>query len=221
MNDALGLGPALAFDLHRAGETPSGDWQLLSALISERAVRDRVERTRDALTPHGAERIDARTAAATVQFGLVARLVAAWVCAQSMGRDLALNAGTIWWSQPPGGWLQLSFATELREDTRNPLQHGAITELTEAIHTLYDVSPHVLWGNVGSAANSTITLLRASRPDLVDAARAAADRLLTDPRVDGGTLRTGPAYRRASCCLIYRANGAICGDCVLQNRRRN
>lgn len=91
-------------------------------------------------------------------------------------------------------------------------------QLTGRIQALYGVSPHVVWGNLGSAANSTIALLRASRPELVDAARTTADELLTDPRIDGGDLRTGPGFRRASCCLIYRATDGLCGDCVLHRR---
>ena len=51
------------------------------------------------------------------------------------------------------------------------------------------------------------------------AAQSAADEKLADSRIDGGVLRSGPGFRRTSCCLIYRLAGstaAVCGDCVLQ-----
>ena len=52
----------------------------------------------------------------------------------------------------------------------------------------------------------------------VPSAALMADRVLADPRVDGGVLRSGPEFRRNSCCLIYQLAGdreACCGDCVL------
>ena len=73
-------------------------------------------------------------------------------------------------------------------------------------------------GNVASAANSAARLVATARPDRADAAHAAADQILADPRVEDGRLRSGPSFRRRSCCLIYRIAGttaAACGDCVL------
>ncbi len=87
-----------------------------------------------------------------------------------------------------------------------------------AIKPTCRVSARVLWGNVASAANSAAQLIAGARPDLGEGAYRAADLILADPRVDGGSLRSGTAFRRSSCCLIYRVGGgrsAICGDCVL------
>lgn len=215
MSDPFGLGPALAFDVHESA-APPGDWQTLTTRLAPAVLRQRVEQVQDALTTDGRARCDVRTAASAEQFGLVARLVAGHICAVALGRHLDLRAESIRWRVDEAGRLHLSFA--LVEAPVEPLRDSVITQLTRRIRELYGVSRQVLWGNVGSAANSTITLLHAARPDLVDAASAAADELLSDPRVDGGSWRAGPGFRRASCCLIYRATDSLCGDCVLHPR---
>jgi ferric iron reductase protein FhuF len=98
------------------------------------------------------------------------------------------------------------------------LPGSAVEAITDACLAGYSVSPRVLWGNVASAAHSAAVLVGTSRTDLAGPARSAADRLLADDRVEGGTLRSEPGFRRRSCCLIYRLSGstaAVCGDCVL------
>lgn len=214
MNDPHRLGEALAFTEHAPHVGPSSPWQQLSARISDEALRARVEYVAAALHSPGSEPVDARTAASTEHFGLVARLVAAHICGRALGFWLDLSASSIWWQQLEGGLLSLSFT---RSEPRDPLRDNSIKRLTDTVQRLYGVSPHVLWGNVGSAANSTLSLLRTTRPDLLPAARRAADELLSDPRIDGGRLRSGPDFRRRSCCLIYRAGTAVCGDCVLRH----
>lgn len=216
MTDPFRLGPALAFDVHDPTTPPTGEWRLLTARITAEALRQRVEHVRHTLSSPDRREVDARVAASTEQFGLAARLLAAHICATALGRHLDLHTSSIRWLMDTRSGLQLSFAAT--PHPVNPLQDSAIAELTDRVQALYGVSPHVLWGNIGSAANSTIALLRASRPELVDAARAAADQLLTDPRIDGGAQRVDRDYRRTSCCLIYRATDGLCGDCVLHRR---
>lgn len=213
-SDPFELGAALGFDLHGDTDARTGGWASLTTRLSDAALRDRVDQIRHALTRPGQPLVDARTAAATEQFGLGARLVAAHICAVALGSPLELRTGSIRWRQDESGWLQLSF--QGASGPPNPLRDSAITDLTDTVGRLYGVSDRVLWGNIGSSANSTITLLRAARPDLVNRARAIADELLADPRIDGGSLRAGPSFRRNSCCLIYRATESLCGDCVLQ-----
>lgn len=215
MNDPHRLGETLAFDDHPAGDEPQPPWQPLAGRLAESALRARVEHVRTVLHSPDGTPADVRVAASTEQFAIVARLVSAQLCAGALGVALDLNAAEIWWQQPPGQLLQLSFAHTLL--ARNPLQHSAIAQITGTIQRLYGVSAQVLWGNVGSAANSTLTLLQAARPELVPAARQAAEALLRDPRIDGGTLHSGADFRRNSCCLIYRAGMETCGDCVLRS----
>lgn len=215
MNDPHHLGELLAFTEHPAGVTPPPPWQALTTRMDESALRARIAYVRTRLhSPDGAP-VDERVAASTEQFAIVARLVAAQLCARALGLALDLDGDEIWWQQRPGQLVQLSFARAACP--RNSLQDSAIAQLTDTVQRLYGVSAQVLWGNVGSAANSTLTLLQAARPELVPAARKAADELLQDPRIDGGTLHSSADFRRHSCCLIYRAGMATCGDCVLRS----
>jgi hypothetical protein len=215
MNDPHALGTSLAFAEHAADEHPVAPWHVLTIRTGGPGLRSRIEDVRTRLRSPDGTPADLRVAASTEQFGLVARLISAHICAQALGLSLDLSAPRIWWQQRPDALLQLSLARTSQPP--NPLQHGAILQLTDTVQRLYGVSSQVLWGNVGSAANSTVTLLRSTRPDLVDAARRAADEILQDPRVDAGELQTGVEFRRRSCCLIYRAGIGMCGDCVLRS----
>lgn len=215
LGDPHRLGDVLAFAEHSALEAPVAPWQPLTTRISEEALHGRVAELRARLRSPAGGPIDERTAAATEQFALVARLVAAHVCATALGFAVSLSPEDVWWRQPSGALTQLSVTRATR--AQDPLRSGVIWQLTTTVRRVYGVSPQVLWGNVGSAANSTVTLLRAARADLVEPARAPADAILRDPRVDGGMLRTGPGFRRRSCCLIHRAGVGLCGDCVLRH----
>lgn len=212
-DDPHHLGAALAFAEHDAGASPSGPWRPLVGRLSDDGLRARVDQVATALGFGEGGRVDLRVAASTEHFGLVARLVAAHICARALDFSISLAVADTWWQQPPGSLVQLSVTRSTHP--RNPLSASAIEALTASVERLYGVSGAVLWGNVGSAANSTLNLLRMARPGLVAPAREAADAILADRRVDGGILRSGPAFRRRSCCLIYRAGTALCGDCVL------
>ncbi|GGB36089.1 hypothetical protein GCM10011492_28500 [Flexivirga endophytica] len=214
MNDPHRLGDGLAFAEHSPGATPGSPWQPLEARIGADSLRSRVDHIAAALRSPGREPVDLRTAASTEHFGLVARMIAAHICARALGISVSLTTADIWWQQPPGGLVQLSLTRS--PQPRSPLDDSAIGDLASTIQQLFGVSPQVLWGNVGSAANSTLNLLRTARPDLLDDARQAADALLRDARIDGGALHAGPGFRRRSCCLIYRAGTGMCGDCVLR-----
>ena len=100
---------------------------------------------------------------------------------------------------------------------------GPVTELVAAV-AARSVSPRILWGNVASAISGAATMIAAARPDLAGPARAAATTALQFPAL--ASAADGPpgtsAFRRRSCCLIYRLSGepgtALCGDCVLDTR---
>jgi ferric iron reductase protein FhuF len=147
------------------------------------------------------------------QLGLVARLLAPAVAAAAAGDALDLRPHALWWQDDLGGVYPLSVTRGAAE-----LHGSAVERLTDLIGARYGVPVRTRWGNVASAVNSAANQIAAARPDLEPKARTAADRFLADPRLDGGVLRSGPAFRRRSCCLIYRAAGnrvAVCGDCVL------
>ena len=95
---------------------------------------------------------------------------------------------------------------------------GAVGELSEGFARRYPLSTRVLGGNVASAINSAARMIGMAVPDLADAALLHADRFLAHPDIEDGLLRSGPTFKRRSCCLIYRVSGdrtAVCGDCVL------
>jgi hypothetical protein len=149
--------------------------------------------------------------------GLVARLVAPAIGALTLGNGgISLEVAELRWQNQLGGPFPLSVVT--RPEQRPVLQGDAVEAVTLAFAVTYSLSPHVLWGNVGSAANGAAGLFASARPDLASRARMAADTILSDPRVEGGSLRSGDGFRRRSCCLLYRLAGdrtAVCGDCVL------
>jgi hypothetical protein len=141
-------------------------------------------------------------AASVTHLGLIARLLAPAVGAITLGpTPISLSLDDLWWQNDVGGPYPLSVTA------------GPATQAPA-------VGPAVLWGNIGSAANSAARLIAAARPDLTGTAHAAADSILTNPRIEDGAVRAGPHFRRRSCCLIYRiANDrtATCGDCILRN----
>lgn len=155
--------------------------------------------------------IDPRVAASVAHLGLVARIVAPMIGMSALGHPPNWTLADLAWRDELGGPYPLSLRSETGAGP------PAVEALTDAFQRL-GVSPKVLWGNVGSAANSAAEQIRRARPELSGPARAAVDRILLDPRIDGGVLRSGPGFRRRSCCLIYRLAGdrsASCGDCVL------
>jgi hypothetical protein len=101
------------------------------------------------------------------------------------------------------------------------LSDGPVRELVDACAALR-VSPHVLWGNVASAVNGATAMIAAARPEAAARAGELAGLLLERGALRASGSRTAAgAFRRRSCCLIYRAGpggaGALCGDCVLSH----
>jgi hypothetical protein len=155
--------------------------------------------------------------ASVAHLGLMARLLAPAIGALTLGHAISMSADDLWWQDRLGGPYPLSVARQPVTQLR--ISGSAVEAITGAIAKHYRVSERVLWGNVGSAANSAARLVSVARPDLTVTAHAAADGILADSRIDGGVLKAGPEFRRRSCCLIYRvANDrtAACGDCILR-----
>lgn len=184
-------------------------WQRIDELIHRpERLRARVDAVRRALP--GA---DARVAASVAQLGLVARLIATDL-GVAVTKDASLDLERAWWQDRLGGPFPLAASVVARRSGLSPV----VADLTAAVEDL-GVSSQVLWGNVASAINSAARLIAAGRPDLAGRAAVVADDWLAEPRVEGGGLRSGPDFRRHSCCLIYQVAGdrrAVCGDCVLR-----
>ena len=204
---------------HSVGESPEGRWRSLRELTEDPAPLDvRVEYVHTTLRAARPD-LHKRVAASVVQLGVVARILAPALAIEASGLGAAsLTTTDLWWQDDIGGVYPLSLTTTTAESDR---LDGAVSELTDLICSRYGVPPRALWGNVASAVNSAAHQLATARPDLAGPARAVADTVLADYRVDGGNLHSGPGFRRRSCCLIYQAAGArvaVCGDCVLGAR---
>lgn len=209
VNDHLAaFGPFFA--VVRQQDSSEEPWRPMSELAEDPDVlAARVQKVRSALAGNGEPQT--RVAASVAHLGLVARLIAPMIGAAALGEPVSWTLTELAWQDQLGGPYPLAVSAA---DTPGP---PAVEAITDAFGP-FGVSPKVLWGNVGSAANSAAQQVSRVRPDLAEPARQAADAVLADPRVDGGALRSGPAFRRNSCCLIYRLAGdraACCGDCVL------
>jgi len=203
------LGPFFVVCVH---DSVSAPWQPMTDLVDRpKVLETRVNRVRSALSASGGGvRVDPRVAASVAHLGLVARLLAPMIGAAALGEPAAWSLDDLAWQDELGGPYPLSVAS-------SPSAGAPVEAITEAC-TRFGVSRKVLWGNIGSAANSAAMQIARARPELSAAARDAADEWLADPRIDGGVLQSGPDFRRASCCLIYQLagdRGACCGDCVL------
>ncbi|MDO5699513.1 MAG: (2Fe-2S)-binding protein [Dermatophilus congolensis] len=223
-----GFGPFIDAQAHRPDDPVPTGWSRLSALVDDpavfsaraEAVRAALEERRVAAGSPG-RTVAWQVAVSTAHLGLVARFVAATCAARAQRLPMAFDARDVWWRDVHGGPVPLS----LPQGTSSPIAPNepridpwveAFTQVTVDVHGL---SAKVAWGNVAAAANSAAVLMSQARPDLYDTVHALADRILADPRVEGGTLRAGPDFRRRSCCLIYKVSGnrqAVCGDCVLR-----
>src|SRR5207245_4645455 len=107
--------------------------------------------------------IEFRVAASIAQLGLCARLLSPALGAAAAGRALPVDTAQARWIPALGGPFRLSLPdTALRNRPgRSPRTHpaeclrllaGPIGQVIRAIESMA-VSPHVLWGNVRSAAN--------------------------------------------------------------------
>lgn len=106
---------------------------------------------------------------------------------------------------------------------------GVVEPLVAVVRTQVRVAERVLWGNVASAVAGAKRVLVHARPELaIPAAEAARQLLARGPLAGTGRLLPASApdvcwsFRRSSCCLYYRvADGGLCEDCVLHDRRRH
>lgn len=196
-------------------ETDPPGWRPLRDLLEDpRVLADRVAAVRAYL----GDRAAVRVAASVTQLGVAARLVApALASFVHSGRFLAVGPDDAWYRSELGGAFPLSVTGRTTDTPRELID--AVGLLVEATR-VFSVSERVLWGNVASAINGAATMIGVARPDLALAAASAADGLFRLPRLHGtGMRRPDGRFRRASCCLIYRASpagrSAVCGDCVL------
>jgi hypothetical protein len=209
-------------------------WRPLAELAEPAGLRARIESIRGALAARSggpADGIELRVAASVTQLGLVARIVAPALAAQTVRQPLDLRLGGLWWQDVVGGPVPLAVpepagvpAGPGHPEAIATLLDEVVTPITAATAALAPLSSRVLWGNVASAVNGAARQIAVARPELATAAWAAAASFFRDPRLSTEPGPPGPSFRRSSCCLIYRLapgkDGPVCGDCVLAGRRR-
>ncbi|MET9532942.1 (2Fe-2S)-binding protein [Streptomyces sp. NPDC006649] len=236
IEEVAALGPFFAVQVHPPGTELPGPWQRITRPLLEA----RVTGVRDWLAAAGGQPPDAvetRVAASVAHLGLAARLVSPALAAAVLhGLVPAPCLADLRWQPVIGGPVPLSlpgdaFAgdassegsadvpAQLADELSTRLLDGPLRELADAMAE-FSLSRHILWGNTASAVNGAATMITTTRPDLTARTRAITSLLLERPPLrDAGTTTPNGAFRRRSCCLVYRAapggEGALCGDCVL------
>lgn len=227
-----GLGEHFAFETHDRDAHASGWLPMASLVDGSDALPHRYGQVRSALAAMAgvaAGDVEFRVAASVGQLGLVARLLCPVFGARLLGYRLVLDQAR--WRPVIGGVLPLSLPLDALT-VMAPTPGTPRSRLPEQIRALVgrttdlSVSPQVLWGNVASAIDGAVRTVIDARPDLTAAAVPLGRDLLAEPELQGaGTGAPGQAFRRHSCCLIYRiaassagSRGAatFCGDCVLR-----
>jgi hypothetical protein len=177
------------------------------------------------------DQVESKVAASITHLGLTARLIAPALAGAACQAHLDMRLDGLWWQAELGGPVPLSLPqppdpTPGRHSHETP-KHDAlcqlldevITPLTMATSALITVSERVLWGNVASAINSAATQITTQLPELTSIAHAAAASLCGHPRLSNERHPPGPAFRRTSCCLLYKLTPGpprpVCGDCIL------
>lgn len=224
------LGPFFTVRTHAAHSAPEQPWRPMSELVDDPEVlRERVREVRARLAGRRpAGDVELRVAASVTHFGLVARLISPVVAvAARSGQLLEPDLRRVRWQPELGGAFPLSVsgvasASASPDVLAHRLVDGPVRELGEAAE-VFSVAPRVLWGNVASALNGALSVMAGTLPQHAEAARSLGSALLSrEPLRDTSTVVDG-AFRRRSCCLIYRAapghDGPICGDCVLTGTR--
>jgi len=100
--------------------------------------------------------------------------------------------------------------------------------LGDTVADRYGVPPRAVAGNVASALVGAVAVASRRYRLTADAGAHLAAGLLSQGELAGTGRFVGPTpddprtrFRRRSCCLLYRMDGAaLCGDCVLHDRSR-
>ncbi|MEU9101607.1 (2Fe-2S)-binding protein [Streptomyces sp. NPDC048361] len=219
------LGPFFSLRTHPTGAPAVGPWVTMSRPL----IEARVTAVRQWLAAAGGQPLDAvevRVAASVAHLGLAARLLSPALAAFVLhGRVLAFDLADVHWQPVLGGPVPLSLPTAAvcpgspAPDDPRALLDGPLAELAMEMRP-FSLSTPILRGNVASALNGASAMIATARPELARRGRTAVEFLLDSPALTGAAI-TSPngAFRRRSCCLIYRAapgrKGALCGDCVL------
>ncbi|WP_033295621.1 (2Fe-2S)-binding protein [Amycolatopsis jejuensis] len=220
MNVLAGLGPFFTVDTHAAGEPPA-PWRPLPEVLDDGPVlRERIAQNRAVL---GGDFVELRVAASIAHLGLAARLLSP-ALGLAVGAGVVPDYSTAWWQPTLGGAFPLSLTEnhvagpDLAATFAEHVVRGPLARLDTALAG-FSLSGTIRWGNVASALNGAVTVLRAERPEWTDRLTGIVAALEDLPELAGTATREHGRFRRRSCCLFYRAapdrDGPKCGDCVL------
>jgi len=231
LDDLAAFGSFFAVCSHPPGAEPQPPWRPLRELTRPGGqLPARLDAVRAVLAERGgrsAGEIKPRVAASITHLGLVARLIAPSLAAAATGCWLGMPLADLWWQDVLGGPVPLSVPLPPPRATAGESPAGGqdllnevISPLTAQISRVVSISPRVLWGNVASAVNGSAAQVASQRPDLSGPAWAAAASLFDGLQLGRERHPPGPAFRRSSCCLIYKIaadrSQGICSDCVLR-----
>ncbi len=196
---------------------------LTSFIDGTSALAQRYQQVQVALSLTADRPVHFRVAASIGHLGLVARLLCPAFGLALLARRIDLTRA--WWQPTLGGVMPLAVPREAI-GKEGPAARSPVLDLPEPIFDLVQrtaelsVSRKVLWGNVASAVNGAVTTAAAARPDLAERSMSLGTALLRSEHLTRASVGSpGSAFRRRSCCLIYRmgplGTKAFCGDCVL------
>ncbi|WIX83527.1 (2Fe-2S)-binding protein [Amycolatopsis carbonis] len=217
------MNPFFAFDTHAAGDQPAASWRPLAEVLDDGPVlRERVAQVRAVLAAGGGE-VELRVAASVTHLGIAARLLSP-ALALAVGDGVVPDFSDAWWQPTIGGAVPLSLP-ETQPVDDDPVAlfdrrvlRGPLSRLDTAL-AQFSLSETIRRGNVASALNGAVTMLRQERPEWTDEINRFRDSLEALPALADTATREDGRFRRRSCCLIYRAaprhDGPKCGDCVL------
>ncbi len=222
------LGPYFAITAYPGSAPDGGGWQPLAELVTDpAALSSRIETVRARLSP-GDRLVERRPVASAVLLGLAARLLSPVLASAIVdGRLLDLRLPGLYWRPSPDSGFPLAVPADPAPTGElvaglAELLGGPIGELVAGVQAACPVSPRVAWGNVGSALNGAAIVLGQQRPELAAQAYRLTGAALARPPLNLVQPMAGPAFRRNSCCLLYRimpaGRDALCADCVLARR---
>lgn len=204
-------------------------------LLDGAALTNRITATRSALASMAgvvsATDVEWRVAASITQLGICARLLApVFGVATLTGRVLTLDLHRARWlpvrSGPVPLWLGgcslgdrvIDDPAELAAELETAL-HNPLSRFVDAAAAVGAGARGLLWGNVASGlAGAAATVGSNTHMAAVE----LRDAMLAAPTLAGTSQQHADgAFRRRSCCLIYRvgAGAGFCGDCALTGFR--
>lgn len=202
------LGPFFEVS-ERDDSADSAGWQPIADFCNNAAaVRERTLALAARLRL-GVSAADLRAAGSVAHLGMATRLASPLFALALMGR----RVGTLWWTPSDTSTYAVAI------DPGSVPSSSALLDVMSRISLAHnDMCPssRILAGNVTSAISGAALIVARQAPAVADRCATLADELC---RLSGDTTYGGRGgtedFRRGTCCLLYRASGSLCPDCLL------